>query len=183
MRGGLEVLLVGGASPDSHTLSDARMRMGRGRDDVPSYENPARGQRGARRVSRVHLPRAALRVALASRTVESIEAFKKAFPTTEIPAEVQAARQTALAAELAQARSEGTFTALFGFAEKYPDHGLGPDLEAGKKALYARAPPGTRPAPRPWRVPAGFVLRAEARAAKVDGVRGRCGVRFGQVLQ
>ncbi|MEJ7732141.1 MAG: hypothetical protein WKG00_23385 [Polyangiaceae bacterium] len=135
------LLVGGGAFLVRNALSDARMlAWARGRDDVPSYEKYlVRGQRGRDEVSRVHLPRAALRVALQSRTVESIEAFKKAFPATEIPAEVQAARQTALAAELAQARSEGTFTALFGFAEKYPDHGLGPELEAGKKALYARA--------------------------------------------
>jgi hypothetical protein len=135
------LLIGGGAFFARNTLSDGRMlAWARGRDDVASYEKYlARGQRGRDEVTRVHLPRAALRVALQTRTVESIEAFKKAYPATEIPAEVQAARQTALAAELAQARGEGTFKALFGFAERYPDHGLGPDLEAGKKALYARA--------------------------------------------
>jgi hypothetical protein len=124
-----------------NALSDARMlAWAKARDDVASYASYlARGRRNRELVSQVLLPRAALRAAVAKGTVEAIDEHRRAYPATGIEAEIAAARRAALVAELGRARGAGTFAALLSFAERYPEHGLGPAFDEAKHALYARA--------------------------------------------
>jgi hypothetical protein len=122
-------------------LSDAAMlRWARGRDDVASYRSYLeRGRRHRDAVSTVHLPRAALREAMAKSSVEAIDAFTREFPETGIKSEIDAARRTALIGEFERAQAAGTFEALLSFAERYPQHGIGPAFDQTRHNLYVRA--------------------------------------------
>ncbi|MFO0643194.1 MAG: hypothetical protein U0183_28475 [Polyangiaceae bacterium] len=96
------------------------------------------GKTHAREVSRVLLPRAALRTASAAGTVEAIFAFKAAYPDTDITDEVDAALHSAMLAELERAKAKGTLGALQGFATSYPQHGLQKELAAAVHAVYEK---------------------------------------------
>ncbi|WP_437562117.1 hypothetical protein [Sorangium sp. So ce542] len=122
-------------------MSDARMyAAARARDDVAAYQRYiTRGRGHGDVVSRVLLPRAELRLAVAKGSVEAIDDFIRAYPKTGIQAEVAAARRAALAAALERAREVGTLAALVAFAERYPKHGLDKAFNDARHALYVRA--------------------------------------------
>jgi hypothetical protein len=133
--------LGGGLFYLRNEMSDARMFAAvRAHDDVASYTSyVARGRRHREVVSQMLLPRAELRLAVAQDSVEAIDAFIRAYPTTGIQAEVDAARRAALVAELERARKVGTLTALLSFAERYPKHGIDQAFDQAKHALYVSA--------------------------------------------
>jgi hypothetical protein len=161
-----------------NTMSDARMlAWARARDDVASYSSYlARGRRHRELVSQVFLPRAALRAAVAKGSVEAIDEHRRAYPVTGIQAEVDAARRAALVAEIERARGAGTFAALLSFAERHPEHGLGPAFDEAKHALYARALARIRQkVSEPYRELVGRLVASAERAGprKTDaGLRG-----------
>jgi len=145
-HGPIMAALIGGAAGAGiffarNAMSDARMlAWAQSRDDVASYTSYLeRGRRSRELVSKVLLPRAALRAAVAKGSVEAIDEYRRAYPATGIETEVAEARRGALAAELARARAAGAFPALLSFAERYPGHGLDPALDEAKHALYMRA--------------------------------------------
>jgi len=142
LAGALLGAVVGAATfVGRNSLSDSRMlAWAKARDDVASYKSYlARGRYNRDVVSQVLLPRASLRAAIASSSVDAIDAFIVEYPTTGIRSEIDAARRTALVQEFERARAAGTFAALLGFAEKYPEHGFGAVYDQAKHALYLRA--------------------------------------------
>lgn len=109
-------------------------------NDVATYQlYLAHGTAHQLTVSRLLLPRAELRLAVAQGTVEAIDAFKAAYPDTDIGEEVEAARKTAVEAAFAKANQPGTFDALMAFEATYPGHHLNKQVAAAKHAIYARA--------------------------------------------
>ena len=107
---------------------------------VSAYkEYLAQGGRHVEEVRDVLLPRAELQTAAAQGTVEAVEAFQKAHPTSKIVPEIDAALRRAMLAELDKAKKASTIAALDEFAKKYPDNGLGPELKAARHTLYAQA--------------------------------------------
>lgn len=123
------------------SISDERMfAAAQARDDVASYRNYLeRGTAHRETVSRVLLPRAELRLAVAKGSVEAVDAFASAYPDTDIQKEVAEARRAALVATFEQAERPGSLAALVSFAERYPKHGLEERLTGAKHAIYARA--------------------------------------------
>ncbi len=85
------------------------------------------------------LPRAELKEAEASGSVETLQAFTRAHASSRIGTEIDAAVRRALLAQLAEAKKVGTITALADFAKKYPDSKLEPEIKAARHALYAKA--------------------------------------------
>lgn len=96
------------------------------------------GKTHSREVARTLLPRAALKSASSVGTVESIRAFREAFPETDIENEYDEALHAAMTAELERAKAKGNLGALKEFSTKYPDHGLAKDLAAAVHAVYER---------------------------------------------
>jgi hypothetical protein len=121
--------------------SDARMfAVARERDDVATYRRYlARGSAQRDLVARELLPRAALRAAVAQRSVEAIQQFIREYPDTAIQDEVARALRAALEAALAEAKRPGTLAALMAFTERYPNHGLEQPLLQARHAIYQRA--------------------------------------------
>lgn len=122
-------------------LSDEAMfRVAAKKDDVATYQRYLeRGTAHQRVVSRLLLPRAELRLAVAEGSVEAIDAFKSAYPDTDIGEEVEAARRTAMEAAFVKAQKPGTFDALLAFEATYPGHHLKAQVDAAKHAIYAGA--------------------------------------------
>jgi hypothetical protein len=108
-----------------HDAASYRAYLVRGR----SYRQP---------VTDILLPRAELRDAEKAGTVEAIQGYIKAHPSSKIPGEVQVSLRAALLAELEKAKAKQTLSALQEFAKKYPEHGLGPELKAATHAVYER---------------------------------------------
>jgi hypothetical protein len=97
------------------------------------------GKRNRTAVSTILLPRAELREAQKAGTVEAIDAFIAKNKGAAIGAEIKAARDAALFSAFESARSAGTLAALHGFASRYPDHPLGPQMAQAKHAIFTRA--------------------------------------------
>ncbi len=118
---------------------DAMFAAAKARDDVATYERYLdRGSEHRTTVSRLLLPRAELRLAVADGTVEAIDAFKARYPDTDITEEVEAARRRALEVAFAAAAAPQTFDALLAFDATYPGHHLGQQVAASRRAIYAR---------------------------------------------
>lgn len=122
-------------------LSDRTMlRIAERTDTAEAYRRyVAAGGRHSQEVMRSSLPRAELHEAERIGTVEAIERFRDAHPSSLIADEIEAARRRALLAELARARSAGTLAALQDFAKHHPDHHLEPELRAAIHSLFAPA--------------------------------------------
>lgn len=109
-------------------------------NDTTSYRSyVALGGKHRAEVTSVLLPRAELNEARAKHTVEAIDEYKTAHPTSNIAAEVDAARKEALLEELERAKKVGTVPALQAYAKRWPDHGLEPELRAAMHSLFAPA--------------------------------------------
>lgn len=122
-------------------LSDTRMfAAARARDEVGAYHSYLeRGSDHRDVVAKELLPRAELRAAISSGTVEAIDKVMSAYPDTAISAELQAARRAALIASFTQARKARTLAALLAFEERHKNHGLDRELKAARHAIYNRA--------------------------------------------
>lgn len=133
------VFLGGGAWFVRNTKSDDKMfEIAKKKDDVESYKAYLEhGTRHQSQVSSELLPRAELRVAIATGTVDAIEAYIQAHPSTRIGDEVANALRTAMLAELEKAKEPGTLAALDAFAKAHPDHHLDAELAAAIHGVYA----------------------------------------------
>jgi hypothetical protein len=119
---------------------DAMYRVVTATATVPAYQlYLAQGGRHASEIRDVLLPRAELQAAIAQGSVEAVQSFQEAHPTSKIGPEVDAALRQALLVELDKARKVGTMGALDAFTRKYPDNGLAPELKAARHVLYTRA--------------------------------------------
>ncbi|HVY48405.1 MAG TPA: hypothetical protein VHB21_21100, partial [Minicystis sp.] len=132
---GAGVFFVRDAASDARLLHAAEAK-----GDVAAYEAYlSRGRRYKDVVEREMLPRAALKVAVAEHTVAAIDAFSRAYPSNAIGKEVADARRAALDAELASAEKTGTFAAVLGYGERYPERRADSSFEHARHALYASA--------------------------------------------
>jgi hypothetical protein len=105
----------------------------------------ASGSRHQVEVSRTLLPRAELVEAEKAGTVESLLAYEREHPDTDIKDEVARAKRRAYTAELDRAKAQGTLAALQAFAKKYPGHGLDAEYKGAvhDRFLAAQATFGT----------------------------------------
>jgi hypothetical protein len=119
---------------------DAMFAAAKEQNDIATYQRYLeRGTEHTRTVSRLLLPRAELRLAIAEGTVEAIDRFKERYPDTDIGAEVEQARKRAVEAAFNEAAKPATLDALLAFEKKYPGHHLKKHIEAHKHAIYQRA--------------------------------------------
>jgi len=122
------------------TSDDRAFAHVKGRDEVGAYKAYlARGAGHRDEVQKTLLPRAELKVAQKTGTVDAILAYQKAHPSSAIQKEVETSLRTALLAELEVAKKEATLAALNDFEKKRPDHGLGPELKAARHKVYQNA--------------------------------------------
>lgn len=88
-------------------------------------------------VSEVYLPRAELRQAMRTGTVEALEEFERAHPDSKIASEVEGALQNAVTAELTEVTKAGTVTALRDFKARRARYTfIQPAADAAVVALY-----------------------------------------------
>jgi len=107
---------------------------------VPMYQQYlSQGGRHSEEVRDVLLPRAELQQAEAKGTVEAVQAFASAHPSSKIQPEIDAAMRRALLAALDRAKKAGTITALDEFQKAYPDSKLDAEIKAARHVLYAQA--------------------------------------------
>jgi len=109
-------------------------------NDVESYRAYLlRGSRHAEEIQLVLLPRAELRDAIRSGTVDSIEAYIVTHPKTKIGPEIAAARRTAMLADLEKTKQAATLTALQEFVKRHPEHHVEPEIAAATHVVYVAA--------------------------------------------
>jgi hypothetical protein len=96
-----------------------------------------RGGRHSDDVRDVLLPRAQLRDAEAQGTVDAVQAFADAHPSSKIDADINAALRRAMLTALEGARKAGTVTAIDNLAKKYPNHQIDPEIKTARHALFA----------------------------------------------
>jgi hypothetical protein len=122
------------------TSDQAMFRAVAAKATIPMYQRYlAQGGRHSEEVRDVLLPRAELQEAAAKGTVEAVQAFAGAHPSSKIQPEIDAAMQRALAAALERAKKAGTITALDEFQKAYPDSKLDAEIKAARHALYVQA--------------------------------------------
>jgi hypothetical protein len=134
-----------------------------------------RGGRYSDSVRDTLLPRAELREAEALGTVEGVQAFAQAHPSSKIGPETDAALRRAMLVELQKAKKVGTLTALNTFASKYPDHSVDGERKAARHALFVQALEGWKKNAQVDPTAAAFMDRLIASAEK-NGPAGE--VRF-----
>jgi hypothetical protein len=175
----LGVVLGHALATTRNTLSDDAMyRTVAAAGDVVSYRAYLeRAGAHAPDVREVLLPRAELHQAEAVGTVEAIQAFAQAHPSTRIGLEIDAALRRATLAELEKAKRAGTVTAIDAFALKYPDHGVDAEIHAARHALFVRALAAWRAQSHPDPSTNAFVERLLGWAEKAGSGKA-CEVRF-----
>lgn len=104
----------------------------------------SQGGRRSEEVRDILLPRAELREAEKTATVEAMQAYVSSHPSSKIAGEVATSVRKVMLVELEKAKTERTVTALKAFAKRYPDHKLEPELRAATHALYTSALDGYR---------------------------------------
>ena len=108
-------------------------------NDTESYR--AYLERGAKfkdEVAGTLLPRAELRDAERTGSVDALLKYKTEHPGSKIATEVAVAIRAAMLAELEKAKAVGTLAALDEFAKHFPEHGVEPELREAIHAVYAR---------------------------------------------
>ncbi len=99
----------------------------------------AQGGRHSDDVRDVLLPRAQLREAEAQGTVDAVQSFADAHPSSKIDGDINAALRRVMLTALETARKAGTVTALDDLTKKYPNHQIDPELKAARHALFVAA--------------------------------------------
>ena len=108
-------------------------------NDTSSYR--AYLERGAKfkeEVANTLLPRAELRDAERTCTVDALLKYKADHPGSKIAAEVAVSIRAAMLLELEKAKAAGTLAALDDFAKHFPEHGVDVELREAIHAIYAR---------------------------------------------
>ena len=99
----------------------------------------AQGGRHSDDVRDVLLPRAQLRDAEAQGTVDAVQAFADAHPSSKIDGDIDAALRRVMLTALETAKKAGTVTAIDELAKKYPNHQVDPEIEAARHTLFAQS--------------------------------------------
>ena len=95
---------------------------------VPEYElYLVQGVRHADEVRDLLLPRMQLKEAEAQGTVEAVQAFADAHPSSKIDADIDAALRRVMLTALETAKKAGTIAAIDALAKKYPNHQIDPE--------------------------------------------------------
>jgi len=108
-------------------------------NDTESYR--AYLERGAKfkeEVAGTLLPRAELRDAERTGSVDALLKYKTDHPASKIASEVGVSIRAAMLSELEKAKAAGTLAALDEFAKHFPEHGVEPELREAIHALYMR---------------------------------------------
>lgn len=108
-------------------------------NDAESYR--AYLERGAKfkdEVAGTLLPRAELRDAERTGSVDALLKYKADHPGSKIATEVGVSIRAAMLSELEKAKAAGTLAALDEFAKHYPEHGVEPELREAIHAVYMR---------------------------------------------
>jgi hypothetical protein len=87
----------------------------------------------------VLLPRAQLRDAEAQGTVEAVQTFADAHPSSKIDGDINAALRRVMLTALETAKKAGTVTAIDDLAKAYPNHQVDPEIKAARHALFVSA--------------------------------------------
>jgi hypothetical protein len=134
---------------------------------VPAYQQYlSQGGGHSGEVRDVLLPRAELAAVAAQGSVDAVEAFAQAHPSSKIDPEIHAALRRMVGGELAKAIKVGTVAALDEFAKTFPDGNFGPQLRAARHALYAQALAGWKTKARADAATGAFMERLFAWAEK-----------------
>jgi hypothetical protein len=175
---GLGVVLGLGLEWGRNGMSDdAMFRAAEGSASVAAYQQYlSQGGRHVEEVRDVLLPRAELQTVAAQGSVEAVEAFARAHPSSKIDPEIHAALRRMIGGELDKATRIGTVAALDEFARKFPDSNLGPELRAARHALYAQALAAWKAKARPDAAKSAFMDRLFAWVEKSGSPA--CEVRF-----
>jgi hypothetical protein len=96
----------------------------------------AQGGRHSDDVRDVLLPRVQLRDAEAQGTVDAVQAFADAHPSSKIDGDINAALRRVMLTALETAKKAGTVTAIDELAKKYPNHQVDPEIKAARHALF-----------------------------------------------
>ncbi|MDB4943122.1 MAG: hypothetical protein JWP97_2656 [Labilithrix sp.] len=108
-------------------------------NDTASYRAYLeRGTKFKDEVGNVLLPRAELRDAERTGTVEALVDYRTKHPSSKIATEVAASIRGAMLGELEKAKAVGTLAALDEFGKKFPDHGVDAELKDAVHAIYVR---------------------------------------------
>src|ERR1700722_8926728 len=99
----------------------------------------AQGGRHSDDVRDVLLPRAQLRDAEAQGTVDAVQAFADAHPSSKIDGDIDAALRRVMLTALETAKKAGTVTAIDELAKKYPNHQVDPEIKAARHTLFAQS--------------------------------------------
>jgi hypothetical protein len=146
---------------------DAMFRAVQASVSVPAYQQYlAQDGRHSGEVREVLLPRAELGAVASQGSVEAVEAFARAHPSSKIDPEIHTALRRMMGGELDKAKKVGTVAALDQFARAFPDGHFGPELRAARHALYAQALAGWRAKTRADAATGAFVERLFAWAEK-----------------
>ncbi len=97
------------------------------------------GKRHVDEVAGTLLPRAELEQAKSQQTVEAIQAFIAAHPSSAIDSEAQTALREAFLRELDKAKKGASLASLAAFQKAYPDNHLNAELATAKHELYTSA--------------------------------------------
>src|ERR1019366_6475997 len=107
---------------------------------VPAYQAYlAQNGRHADDVRDVLLPRAQLRDAEATGTVDAVQVFADAHPASRIGADITAALRRVMLAALDTAKKAGTVAPIDDLAKKYPNHTIDPEIKAARHSFFAQA--------------------------------------------
>jgi hypothetical protein len=142
------------------TSDEAMYRSVLAQGTVSAYElYLAQGVLHADEVRDVLLPRIQLRDAEAGGTVDPVQAFADAHPSSKIDVDINAALRRVMLAALEQAKKPGTVAAIDDLAKKYPNHTIDPELKAARHALFAQTFEGWKKKTRPDAPTSAFMDR------------------------
>jgi hypothetical protein len=99
----------------------------------------AHGGRHSDDVRDVLLPRAQLREAEAQGTVDAVQAFADAHPSSKIDGDINAALRRVMLTALETAKKAGTVSAIDDLAKKYPNHQADAEIKVARHALFTAA--------------------------------------------
>jgi hypothetical protein len=97
------------------------------------------GGRHSDDVRDVLLPRAQLREAEAQGTVDAVQAFADAHPSSKIDGDINAALRRVMLTALETAKKAGTVSAIDDLAKKYPNHQADAEIKVARHALFTAA--------------------------------------------
>jgi hypothetical protein len=107
---------------------------------VAAYElYLVQGVRHADEVRDLLLPRVQLKEAEAQGTVEAVQTFADAHPSSKIDADIDAALRRVMLTALEAAKKSGTIAAIDALAKKYPNHEIDPEIKVARHTFFLQA--------------------------------------------